>query len=104
MIVRIWHGVVPEDKANDYYQYLLNNGVRDSRKIKGNKGVYILRRVVGGKAHFQMMTLWDSYESVKEFAGSEYELSRYFPEDKDYLLELEKYCLHYEVLFHPLSS
>lgn len=99
MIARIWHGIVPEDKAKGYYQHLLKSGVVDMKALKGNKGVYIFMRKSEGKAHFKIISLWDSYESIKEFAGENYELARYYPEDVDYLLELEKYVTHYEVLF-----
>ena len=69
------------------------------KALKGNKGVYIFMRKSEGKAHFKIISLQDSYESIKEFAGENYELARYYPEDVDYLLELEKYVTHYEVLF-----
>ena len=51
-----------------------------------------------------MISLWESNDSIKKFARDDYELARYYPEDKDYLLELEKYCTHYEVLYPPHIS
>ena len=48
-----------------------------------------------------MISLWDSYESIKKFADEDYELARYYPEDKNYLLKLEKFVTHYEVLYAP---
>lgn len=104
MIARTWHGSVPEEKAIAYHQYLLKTGVIDLKAVEGNRGVFIFRRVSEGKAHFQMISLWESYESIKKFAGDDYELARYYPEDKDYLFELEKYCTHYEVLYPPHIS
>jgi hypothetical protein len=43
------------------------------------------------------MTLWDSVESIKRFAGEDIHKARYYPEDKDYLLEMEPHVTHYEV-------
>jgi hypothetical protein len=63
--------------------------------------VYILMRVNEGKAYFRMISIWDSYDSIKIFAGEDYESARYYPEDKDFLFKLEKYVTHYEVLFPP---
>jgi len=103
MIARIWQGLVPEVKANDYYQYLLKTGVVDMKAVEGNRGVYIFRRVQDGIAYFRMISLWESYDSIKIFAGEDYELARYLPEDKNYLLKLEKYCTHYEVLYPSFS-
>jgi heme-degrading monooxygenase HmoA len=99
MIARTWHGIVPEEKAEAYHRYLLKTGVIDLKATRGNRGVYIFMRTKEGKAYFQMISLWDSYESIRMFAGEDYELARYYPEDKDYLLELEKYVTHYEVMF-----
>ena len=104
MIARTWNGIVPKEKAEAYNQYLLKTGVLDLKKVEGNRGVYIFRRVKADKAYFQMLSLWESYESIKKFAGEDYALARYYPEDKDYLLELEKYCTHYEVLYPPHIS
>lgn len=101
MIARSWNGIVLEEKANAYHQYLLKTGVVDLRAVEGNRGVYIFRRVKNGKAYFQMISLWEFDDSIKKFAGEDYELVRYYREDKDYLLELEKYCTHYEVLYPP---
>jgi hypothetical protein len=101
MIARTWHGIVQEEKAEAYHHYLLKTGVIDLKATQGNRGVYIFKRAKEGKAHFQMISLWDSYESISRFAGNDYELARYYPEDKNYLLELEKYVTHYEVLFAP---
>ena len=44
MIARIWHGVVPKTKAEEYKEYLDKTGVRDYRKVQGNCGTFVLRR------------------------------------------------------------
>ncbi|HEV8591851.1 MAG TPA: hypothetical protein VGQ55_07090, partial [Pyrinomonadaceae bacterium] len=50
-----------------------------------------------GVAHFFTLTFWDSYEAIKRFAGKNYERARYYPEDKDFLLEFEPNVQHFEV-------
>ena len=97
-IARTWHGLVPEEKADAYYRYLLKTGVKDYRSIKGNCGVKVLRRNENGRTHFLLITLWDSYASIRDFAGDNIAQARYYPEDSDYLLELEPHVTHYEVL------
>jgi hypothetical protein len=42
--------------------------------------------------------MWDSLESIKAFAGHEYEKAVYYPEDKKFLLSLSPHVSHYEVL------
>ena len=36
-------------------------------------------------------------DAIRAFAGEEVERARYYPEDRDYLLELEPTITHYEV-------
>lgn len=99
MITRIWHGVTPASKADQYIEFLNATGVRDYQATEGNLGVYILRRIEGDQAHFLTVTFWDSLEAIKRFAGDDYEKARYYPEDNDFLLEFEESVTHYEVLF-----
>lgn len=99
MIARIWHGVTPKSKADEYVEFLYKTGVKDYQATEGNLGTYVLRRIEGGQAHFLTLTFWDSVESIKKFAGEEYEKARYYPEDKDFLLEFEEKVTHYEVMF-----
>jgi hypothetical protein len=47
------------------------------------------------------LTFWDDYESIKHFAGDDYQKARYYPEDKDYLLEFEPEVTHFDVLEKP---
>ena len=98
MIARIWHGITSGSKAEDYVEFLKKTGVRDYRGTEGNLGVHVLRRMEGNRAHFLTLTFWESVEAIKRFAGEEYEKARYYPEDKDYLLEFEEKVLHYEVM------
>ena len=42
-------------------------------------------------------TLWDSVDSIRAFAGDAIERAKYYPEDQEFLLELEPTVRHYEV-------
>ena len=101
MIARTWHGIVPASKADAYHHYMEETGVKGLRSTPGNRGVYMLRRIEGNVAHFQIMSLWDSYDAIRRFAGADFERAVYYPEDKNFLLELEPHVTHYEVLVHP---
>lgn len=101
MIARTWHGVTPASKADAYHEYLEESGVKEYRRTKGNRGVYVLRRIRGGRADFFLISLWDSYESIRAFAGDDVEKARYFPKDREFLLEFEPTVTHYEVLAAP---
>jgi heme-degrading monooxygenase HmoA len=101
MIARTWHGVVPAEKADAYYDYLLRTGIPDYRATPGNRGVQVLRRRAGGRAYFLLVTFWDSLDAIRAFAGDDAERARYYPEDDAFLLEKEPFVTHYEVLEPP---
>ena len=98
MIVRIWHGVTEAEKSEEYLDYLGETGVPDYRATEGNLGVYVLRRIDDGRAHFLTVSFWESMSAIEAFAGSDPEKARYYPEDEEFLLEFEPTVEHYEVL------
>ena len=102
MIARLWHGAVPADKAAEYAQYLRATGILDLQSTSGNQGVYVFRNIEDDAAHFVLISLWESLDSIRAFAGDQVEHARYYPEDADYLLELEPTVTHYEVLDAPM--
>lgn len=101
MIARLWHGAVPADRSDAYLRYLEKTGVPGSRATPGNRGVYVLRRAEGEAAHFLSVSLWESLDAIRAFAGADVEKARYYPEDLDDLLELEPAVTHYEVVERP---
>lgn len=96
VITRIWHGITKSEYAEEYLEYLLETGIADYKKTKGNLSVEIWRRIEDEKCHFWTVTKWDSYENIKIFAGEDYEKARYYPEDEKYLLEFEPNVIHCE--------
>jgi len=70
--------------------------VKDYKSIPGNLSVEIWRRKEKEIYHFWTVTKWDSYESIKQFAGEDYNKAKYYPEDKKYLLEFEETVIHTE--------
>ncbi len=101
MIARIWRGVVKASDKDNYFEYLNKTGLPDYRATKGNRGVWVLRRVQEDIAEFTLISLWDSYDAIRGFAGPEFEKAVYYPEDRKFLLELDPHVTHYEVLTAP---
>jgi len=96
MITRIWHGITKAEDADIYLKYIEKTGVEDYKNIEGNLSIKILRRLENEVCHFLTITEWDSFESIRQFAGEEFEKARYYEEDKKYLLEFEENVIHYE--------
>jgi len=101
MIARTWHGVTPLAKADEYLHLMRTVAVPDYQAVVGNCGVYVLRRIEGETAHFLLLTLWDSEDAIRHFAGEDIEKAKYYDFDPDYLLELEPIVTHYEVFTAP---
>jgi uncharacterized damage-inducible protein DinB/heme-degrading monooxygenase HmoA len=98
MITRIWHGRVKKRDAEKYRRYVIDTGIRDYLKIKGNAGAQILQSSDDEVSHIFTVTQWDNMESVKKFAGKNYAKAKYYPDDEKYLLELEPEVQHYETV------
>jgi heme-degrading monooxygenase HmoA len=96
MIARMWHGRVPTSKADAYRQFLNARALPDYRAVDGNLSVHILERTEGEITHFMTLTFWRDLDSIKSFAGEEVEAAKYYPEDREFLLEFEPTVLHYE--------
>ncbi len=98
MIVRMWHGRVPTEKARAYCEFLNARAIPDYQSIPGNLSVYILERPEGEVTHFITMTFWESLDAIRAFAGDDVEVAKYYPEDQDFLLAFEPTVVHYKVV------
>ena len=98
MIARIWRGAVREEDGDAYAGYMRDTGVAGYAATPGNRGVWMLSRTAGDRREFLMFTLWESLESVKGFAGDDYETAVFYPQDDRFLVERELTAAHYSVV------
>jgi heme-degrading monooxygenase HmoA len=97
----LWHGRTPKGKADSYLDYVRKTGVRAQTAVPGNRGDFVLRRIEGDVAHFIVLSLWDSRDAIRRFAGENPDVAVYYPEDGEYLLEMPPDIEHYEVCVSP---
>lgn len=97
MVVRMWHGRVPTEKAARYRDFLNARAIPDYRSVPGNISVHILERSDGPVTHFVTLTFWESMTAIRGFAGDDIDVAKYYPEDREFLLEYEPTVVHYEV-------
>lgn len=100
MITRIWHGITKASHAESYLKYLQETGLKDYVATPGNISAKVLWKIERDICHFYTVTEWDSLESIKNFAGEDYEKARYYPEDEQYLLEFEENVEHYQTFVY----
>jgi len=98
MIARSWDGITRAAQADEYTDYLRRTGVRDLSATTGNRGVYVFRRQEGDRARFRVLSLWDSMEGIRAFAGDDPERARYYPEDERFLDALDARVEHFDVV------
>jgi heme-degrading monooxygenase HmoA len=82
-------------------EYLRRTGLKDYAATQGNRGVYVLRRLENDEAEFLLISLWESFDAIRRFSGPDLEKATYYPEDEEYLLDLEPCVTHYEIMQAP---
>jgi heme-degrading monooxygenase HmoA len=97
MIVRYWRGLTRADTASAYFDHLRRETLPQLRAIDGHQGAYVLRREAGDDVEFVVLTLWDSFESVRAFAGADYEAAVVPPAARSVLTSFDERVLHYDV-------
>ena len=98
MIARMWRGAVARADGDAYADYMQETGVAGDKSTPGNQGVWrMLRRDNGDNTEFVMFTLWDDIDSIKGFAGEDYETAVFYPEDDRFLVERDLRSIHFEV-------
>jgi heme-degrading monooxygenase HmoA len=99
MICRIWHGYTAFENA-DLYESLLKNEIFvgiNNRKISGYKGIQLLRRKIENEEEFITIMWFESIDSVKTFAGDDYEKAVVPEEAKKLLSRFDKRSQHYDI-------
>jgi heme-degrading monooxygenase HmoA len=97
VIARTWTGWTNSADAERYVDYLNETGVPGLAGTEGNRGVYVFRRSDGDRAQFVVLSLWESLDAIKAFAGEDIEKAVFYARDDDFLVEREWTCVHYEV-------
>lgn len=102
MIIRLWRGRVAAERAAEYRQYQSEVGPPNYRKIPGNLGVYMMGRELGDEYEIAMLTLWESWQAIRAFAGEPVDKAKYYDRDFEFLIDPPENVEHFEVLeVHP---
>ena len=101
MITRIWHGRTLKMHAADYRAYVAETGIPEYLSTPGNLGAQIWQQDEGEITHICTVSWWENLESIKAFAGDDFEKAKYYNRDEEYLLEFESSVKHYETWDFP---
>ena len=97
MIVRIWRGNALLQNAAAYDRHVTGRVFPALKDIPGHRGAYLLRRETEGWVEFLAVTVWDSMDSVRRFAGANPDVAVVEPDAHAVLAEYDDFVRHYEV-------
>jgi hypothetical protein len=97
-IVRVWKGYGTPAGVDRYYrEHFPNSVLPHLRSIEGFVDVKILTRSRHGETELVVATVWDSLDSVKAFAGENYEQAVVEPVVRDLLNRFDDHVTHFTV-------
>jgi heme-degrading monooxygenase HmoA len=99
MIARTWHGKTTTEKAGDYQRHFTTRVAPHLKELAGHLGAYLLRREENGEVEFLALTLWDSIESVRAFAGQNPDVAIVEPEGRAALSSFDDRVRHYDIAY-----
>jgi heme-degrading monooxygenase HmoA len=97
LVARVWSGKVKASKADEYHQYLKQEGADKIAQLPGSMGVQLMRRDGGNAVEFIVTSFWADREAIKAYFGPDIEKPKHLPLDKQYLIELPTRVKVYDV-------
>ena len=98
MIARQWKGIAFKEKAKDYETHLERSVLPELKRIDGFRGYYLFRRDVSEGVEFVVLTLWESMEAIRKFAGENAETAVVAPDARGLFREYDSVVMHYEIV------
>ena len=98
VIIRLWRGRVPLERAKEYEEYQRGVGPPGYRVVPGNRGIFMLGRRDGEQYEIAFLTLWESWEAIRAFAGDPVDQAKYYDRDLEFLIDPPEKVEHFEVI------
>ena len=99
MIARLWRGRANGVNAAAYLRHFTETVMPELRMLAGHQGAWLLRQDVDGETEFLALTLWDSLDAIRSFAGDAVETAIVEPQARAVLSDFDGFARHYEVAF-----
>jgi heme-degrading monooxygenase HmoA len=104
LIARLWHGWATGENAKHYEALLRSEVLPRIHRIEGYRGAYLLRKPTAEGVEFVTMTLWDSVDALRAFAGEDFEAAVVPPEARRLLSRFDERAVHYEIVIEPPAT
>jgi heme-degrading monooxygenase HmoA len=97
MIARMWRGWTKPGDAAGYEEVFNTIVLPHLHSVAGCKQAFLFRRELGDEVEFVVLTMFDSIEAIKHFAGEDYESAVISDEARKILNRFDSQVIHYEV-------
>ncbi len=97
-ILRLWKARSTAEKVGHYVQHATQKVLPALRAIPGHRGAYLLRRTINGAVEIVVLTLWESMDAVRQFAGAKPEKAVVEPEAQAVLTDFDESVTHFEIV------
>ncbi|HKS55979.1 MAG TPA: antibiotic biosynthesis monooxygenase [Steroidobacteraceae bacterium] len=98
MIARHWRGLVKRERADAYVEHLQSQTLPQLVQLAGFHDAKVLRRELPQGVEFLVVTIWESLDSIRAFAGTDVENAVVPPEARDMMVEYDRRARHFEVV------
>lgn len=99
MIARIWRATASHEKAGSYQRHFAATVVPHLESIAGYEGASLLRREVDGSVELLAVTLWESLDCIRAFAGADPAVAVVDPDAQAMLTTFDTTVHNYEVAY-----
>jgi heme-degrading monooxygenase HmoA len=97
----LWHGWTTREHADAYERLLVTKILPGIHRVAGYQGAYLLRRDVPEGVEFVTLTLFESLEAVRAFAGADLEVAVVPPDARALLSRFDERSVHFDVVMKP---
>ncbi len=97
MIARLWSARTTKDQSSRYLEHFWQSVVPSLRKFDGYVAASVLVRPNGDAVEILVTTVWQSFEAIDAFAGSDRETAVVAREAAALLTDYDRRVRHFEV-------
>jgi heme-degrading monooxygenase HmoA len=99
VIARSWSAEATPERAEEYIRHFREKVLPVVASIEGHRGAYVLKRPLGDGVEIVIITLWESMDSVRKFAGDDPDVAVVTRQARAILTRFDEQVAHYDVAF-----
>jgi hypothetical protein len=98
-VLRMWRAQSSLENSDKYVEFVTQKIFPKLAEIEGHRGAYLLRRIVDGSVECVVLTLWESMDAVRRFAGATPDNAVVEAEAQAVLSSFDDFVTHYDVVY-----